>query len=394
MDCREEDAAIPAYCKDDERQDAQKMPQKAWFLSLPYSIGENNYDLSADHLRTARFRTARRPPAPARSRRILRAGTSSRQGEGAAPHHRKRPSGLHDLLGSARRGENDARPHHRAEDEGEVHRLFRRDERHQRNKTGDERGGKRTQVRRKDHPLRRRDPPLQQGAAGRLSALCRKGQHHPHRRDDGEPLLRSQRGTPFALQGVRLAGVEAGRPRDPSQTRLIRRARLRRAKDNDRRERARADRRLCERGCAKRPLHARNGGPQRRRRRQGRRHRDGRDHRTVHVEEVPSLRQDGRGALQPHFGTAQVHAQFRPRRRRLLAGAHARSGRRPHLHRPPRDPLRLGGRGSCRPAGAAPLRRRIRGVQAHRHARMLRTPHGGRRLHVARPQVQRPLHGV
>ena len=38
MDCREEDAAIPAYCKDDERQGAQKMPQKAWFLLFPYSI--------------------------------------------------------------------------------------------------------------------------------------------------------------------------------------------------------------------------------------------------------------------------------------------------------------------------------------------------------------------
>ena len=38
MSCREEDAAIPAYCKDDERQGAQKMPQKAWFLFFPYSI--------------------------------------------------------------------------------------------------------------------------------------------------------------------------------------------------------------------------------------------------------------------------------------------------------------------------------------------------------------------
>ena len=29
MLCREEDAAIPPYCKDDERQSAQKMPPKA-----------------------------------------------------------------------------------------------------------------------------------------------------------------------------------------------------------------------------------------------------------------------------------------------------------------------------------------------------------------------------
>ena len=38
MSCREEDAAIPAYCKDDERQGAQKMPQKAWSVFFPYSI--------------------------------------------------------------------------------------------------------------------------------------------------------------------------------------------------------------------------------------------------------------------------------------------------------------------------------------------------------------------
>ena len=38
MICREEDAAIPKYCKDDERQSAQKIPQKAWFVFFPYSI--------------------------------------------------------------------------------------------------------------------------------------------------------------------------------------------------------------------------------------------------------------------------------------------------------------------------------------------------------------------
>ena len=39
------------------------------------------------------------------------------------------------------------------------------------------------------HRLCRRDPPLQQGAAGRFSALCGERQHHPHRRDHGKPLL-------------------------------------------------------------------------------------------------------------------------------------------------------------------------------------------------------------
>jgi len=40
MLCREEDAAIPTYCKDDERQSAQKMPPKAGsYYSLAVSGG-------------------------------------------------------------------------------------------------------------------------------------------------------------------------------------------------------------------------------------------------------------------------------------------------------------------------------------------------------------------
>lgn len=40
MLCREEDAAIPTYCKDDERQGTQKMPPKAGsYYSLTVSGG-------------------------------------------------------------------------------------------------------------------------------------------------------------------------------------------------------------------------------------------------------------------------------------------------------------------------------------------------------------------
>ena len=34
----EDDAAIQAYCKEDEQKDAEKMPPKAWFVFFPYSI--------------------------------------------------------------------------------------------------------------------------------------------------------------------------------------------------------------------------------------------------------------------------------------------------------------------------------------------------------------------
>ena len=47
--------------------------------------------------------------------------------------------------------------------------------------------GRRLGVR--NDPLCGRDPPLQQGPAGRLPALRGKGQHHPHRRHDRKPLL-------------------------------------------------------------------------------------------------------------------------------------------------------------------------------------------------------------
>lgn len=34
----EDDAAIQAYCKEDEQKDAEKIPPKAWFVFFPYSI--------------------------------------------------------------------------------------------------------------------------------------------------------------------------------------------------------------------------------------------------------------------------------------------------------------------------------------------------------------------
>ena len=77
--------------------------------------------------------------------------------------------------------------------QAEFHRLQRRDQRHQeRSRTVMQTAEAEPPLRRKDHPLRGRDPPLQQSAAGRVSALCGKGKHHPHRRHHGKPFVRDQ----------------------------------------------------------------------------------------------------------------------------------------------------------------------------------------------------------
>ena len=60
-------------------------------------------------------------------------------------------------------------------------------------------------------PVRRRDPPLQQGPAGRLPAEGRVGRHRPHRRDDREPVVRGQRAPALAVPGVRPAASLRGR---------------------------------------------------------------------------------------------------------------------------------------------------------------------------------------
>ena len=54
-------------------------------------------------------------------------------------------------------------------------------------------------------PLRRRDPPLQQGAAGRVPAARRGRIDRAHRRHHGEPVVRGERGAALALARVRAA---------------------------------------------------------------------------------------------------------------------------------------------------------------------------------------------
>ena len=62
-------------------------------------------------------------------------------------------------------------------------------------------------------PLPRRDPPLQQGAAGRAAAGGRGRRRDADRRDDREPVLRGQLGAALAHADLRARAARGGRAR-------------------------------------------------------------------------------------------------------------------------------------------------------------------------------------
>ena len=86
--------------------------------------------------------------------------------------------------------------------------------------------------RRADDLLPRRDPPLQQGPAGRAAAGGRGGPRDADRRDDREPVVRGQRRAALAMPGLR-----AARGAEPADVVIVLRARstrrVRRAADDD-----------------------------------------------------------------------------------------------------------------------------------------------------------------
>ena len=83
------------------------------------------------------------------------AAASRGSGEDALEAHRRGQDLLDDLLGAAGRRQDDLGTHHRRRDEGAVHRLFRRDERHQGDPHGHAGGREEHGLRRADDPLRR-----------------------------------------------------------------------------------------------------------------------------------------------------------------------------------------------------------------------------------------------
>ena len=88
----------------------------------------------------------------------------------------------------------------------------------------------------RDDLLPRRDPPLQQGPAGRAAARGRGGAADADRRDDREPLLRGQLRAALARPGLRAAGARRRRRRGAAAARA--RARRRRGDRGPRRGRS------------------------------------------------------------------------------------------------------------------------------------------------------------
>ena len=186
-----------------------------------------------------------------------------------------------------------------------------------------------------DHPLHRRDPSLQQGAARRLLAPRRAGHRHPHRRDDRESVVRGERSAPVALQGLspraarrrrcRSAATPGAPRRDAAQPLEVTAddealAGIGRYANGDAR---RVERR--NRGSG-------TGAKQSSDRCAARR----RAHRTV-----PSSMTKRRGTLQPDLGAPQVDAQQRPDAT-VLARADDRVRRRSALHRAAPGAVRIG----------------------------------------------------
>ena len=111
----------------------------------------------------------------------------SRARQTAALADRARPTDVDHLWGPPGVGQDYAGPHHRADDEERVPAVQRRAGRDQGNQGGD--GGCRTAAEAgpPHDSFRRRNSSLQQGAAGRVSAVCRAGRHRADRRDHREP---------------------------------------------------------------------------------------------------------------------------------------------------------------------------------------------------------------
>ena len=162
----------------------------------------------------ARRGAAGDPAAAADAGRVRRAAPDPRRELRAPPGDRGRPRLLDDPLRAAGQREDDARPGDRQYDRVGIRGALGR--------VGDGLPGARgdparprpaRRQRRADDPLPRRDPPLQQGAAGRAAAGGRGGLDHADRRHHREPLLRGQLGAPVALAGVRARAAFARGPR-------------------------------------------------------------------------------------------------------------------------------------------------------------------------------------
>ena len=168
-----------------------------------------------------RSRSQARPLAdrlrPIDARRGGRPGASDRRGRRADAHDPRRLARLDDLLGAARHRQDDggaaACRRHRSRLRADLGDLFRR----RRSQEGVRDGAAAPHQRPPDAALRRRDPPLQPGAAGFLPA-GHGGRHgHPGRRDHREPVLRAQRRAAVARPRAGLPHARRGEPRQAAR---------------------------------------------------------------------------------------------------------------------------------------------------------------------------------
>ena len=154
--------------------------------------------------RSERASSPRRTDAPADARRIHRSGGSPRRGPSAATGHRGRSAAIDHPLGTTWHRKDDAGAGHRAGDTRKVRGVQRGALGDQGNPDGHGRGrGRPPPARTAHHPLHRRNPSLQQVAAGRVSPARRGRRYRPHRRDDRESLVRSELGAALAVEGLR-----------------------------------------------------------------------------------------------------------------------------------------------------------------------------------------------
>ena len=243
---------------------------------------------------------------------------------------------------------------------------------------------------RADDLLPRRDPPLQQGAAGRAAARGRGGAPDPDRGDDREPVLRGQLGAalsrtqlyelrPLSPEHIR-AACSIGRWPTPSAG-----SRTRREVADEALEllagRSGGDARIALSALERAVETAARRGPRGRpRRRRGRAPAQG-----------AHLRPRGRPPLRLHLRLDQGDPRLRPRRLALLPGGDARGRRGPAVHRPADGDPRLRGHRQRRPPGARGRERRRRRRGPGRAARVPPQPRAGGRLPGAGAEVERLL---
>ena len=261
--------------------------------------------------------------AAAQPRRVRRPGAHRRARHGAAGRHRARRALQHDLLRAAGQRQDHAGATHRPRDRRPARAALGGQLGHggrARRHPGRARGAH--PRRGAHHPLHRRDPPLQQGAAGRPAAGHRGRHRHADRRDHREPLLRGQLGADLAAASCTASSRSAGarragrcRPRLADAERGLGGTRV-----DARRRRPR----LPRRGLARR----RARGAQRRWRRRGARAPTGeRPRASVTVDDLRDATQKSPVSYDredAHYDTIsrlhQVDARQRPGRRRLLHG--------------------------------------------------------------------------